>query len=270
MPTDSGPLLPTHALRRAIDAGGPLASVWLSLAWLLVSVAVGMAIPEVVSIDVLEEAGPIEVSTIYLYLAVAVFVALAAGPSLTPLDRGALAIVLLGLAAREADLHLAMYGVSILKSAFYFRHATGPQILGALAVLLPIVVSAAWLAKRHAWRWRLPPSRWQAPAVTLATFMVVIVLTKVLDRLPDTLLALGTPSVPVRLRTIFFAIEEILEMSLPLLVALAVVQDRAASPQPSPAPPRHRPAPSAPPASRGAAGSRPRRPASGPRRVRRR
>ena len=71
------------------------------------------------------------------------------------------------------------------------------------------------------------PARWRAPAVTLLTFAVLMVLAKVFDRLPAALVELRVlETMPALLRTVLLALEEVLELGLPVLAMLAVVQGR--------------------------------------------
>jgi uncharacterized RDD family membrane protein YckC len=203
------------------------ASLYLSVAFIIAAIVVGLNTPGLFPLALLQEGGPIETGTVFLYVAAALCVLLVRLPLLSTPDRAAICIVLLAFAAREADLHSALFGVSILKARFYNHYATAGQIFAALAILLPIALSGLWLVKRHGFRWLMAPSRWQAPAVTLMTFLAVIIIAKGMDRLPDTLVALGVlAEVPSALGHAMQGIEEILEMELPLLAMLAMAQCR--------------------------------------------
>jgi hypothetical protein len=201
--------------------------VVLSLACAVVAVLIGLATPSLIPIDFLEEGGPIETVTMYLYVAAAVLVALTRLPPLTPVDKVAICVLLLAFGAREADLHVALFDVSILKSSFYRRHATPGQIVVALAILLPVLLSLLLLLKRHAPRWLSSPARWRAPVVTVTTLVVLMVVSKVFDRLPAAGVELGLlEAMATAPRNVLLALEEILELALPLLAMLAVVQGR--------------------------------------------
>jgi len=117
--------------------------------------------------------------------------------------------------------------VSILKASFYHRHATPSQIVVALAILVPVALALLLLLKRHGSLWLGAPSRWRAPVVTVATFVVLMAVTKVFDRLPAVLVDLRfLETVPPVARNVLLALEEVLELALPVLAMLAVLQGR--------------------------------------------
>jgi hypothetical protein len=169
--------------------------------------------------------------TEYLYVAAALSVVLARVPGLPLLDKLAIGLVLLAFAAREADLHTALFQVSILKSSFYLRHGTPGEIVVALCILVPVALSFLLLLKRHGSRWLVAPTRWPAPVFTVATFVGLMLLTKVFDRLPAVLVELRwLEAMPVVARHVLLALEELLELALPLLATLAVFQGQQPPP----------------------------------------
>ena len=197
----------------------------------VLAVLVGLGTPSLFPLALLEEGGFVETATLYLYVAAALGVALARLPMLRPFDKLAVGLLLLAFAAREADLHLALFEVSILKASFYHRHATPGQIVVALALLVPVALSFLLLLNRHGSLWLAPPARWRAPVVTIATFVALMVVTKVFDRLPAVLVELRfVQEMPVAARHVLLALEELLELALPLLAMLAVVQGREGPP----------------------------------------
>jgi hypothetical protein len=201
------------------------ASVVLAAVFALAALAVGPLIPAVLPANVLEEGGLVESSTVFLYLAAVACVTMTRLPGLRSVDKVALCIVLLSLAAREADLHKAMFGISILKTRFYNRYGSAEQVLLALLTLAPTVLSLLWLIRRGARRWWGALGLRRAPALTVMTFFVIILLAKVFDRMPVTLIGMGLmSSVPSTLGILLESFEEIFEMMLPLLVMLAVTQ----------------------------------------------
>jgi hypothetical protein len=201
------------------------ASLVLAAVFALIALVVGLLTPAVMPPTFLEEGGPVETGTIFLYLAAVACIVMTRMPRLSRLDKLALCVVLLSLAAREADLHKAMFGISILKSRFYNRDGTAEQILIALATLIPVLLSLAWLVRRGARNWWNALVLRRASALTLLTFLAVIVLAKAFDRTPVTLVGVGLmASVPVALSTMLQSFEEIFELLLPLLVMLAVIQ----------------------------------------------
>lgn len=202
-------------------------AVGLSLACAAIAVLVGIGTPALLPIAFLEEGGPVEQLTVYLYVLAALAVALTHPPSLTPLDKAAIGLLLLAFAAREADLHTALFGKSILKASFYHRHATPGQIVVALLILLPVALSLVQLLKRHGSRWLSPPASWQAPLVTVMTLVVLLAVSKVFDRLPAVMVEIRlVDTMPAAGRNVLLALEEILELTMPLLALLAVVQGR--------------------------------------------
>jgi hypothetical protein len=80
------------------------------------------------------------------------------------------------------------------------------------------------------------------PVVTVTTFVVLMAVSKVFDRLPAASVELGLlEAMPAGPRNVLLALEELLELALPLLAMLAVVQGRlraddATASRPSPSP----------------------------------
>lgn len=222
----TSPPRPSLASRLRV-LGSRRAGLALILAFAAFAVLVGIVTPSLVPVDFLEEGGPVETLTMYLYVVAALAVAMTRLPSLTPLDKLAVFVLLLAFGAREADLHVALFDVSILKASFYRRQGTPGQIVLALAILLPVALSFLLLLKRHGSRWLSRPSRWQVQVVTVATFLVLMAVTKIFDRLPAASVELGLlEAMPAGPRHILLALEELLELALPLLAMLAVVQGR--------------------------------------------
>ncbi len=190
----------------------------------VLAVVIGLVLPASVAAPLIEEGGPVENLTIVMYL-VAVVVLLLRRLPLTLPDKAAIAVLLLACAAREADLHKDLFGMSILKARFYTDFAAPWQIAVALAALLPAGAAVWWLLVSRRGAWFVRPARWSAPVVTAVAFVVVLVLSKVLDRLPDTLTGwhiVTTLSEPARL--FLQAWEELLELALPVLALCGIVQ----------------------------------------------
>jgi membrane-associated phospholipid phosphatase len=207
----------------ASDRFGP----WLVVAFAVVAIWVGLNTPLMIRPAFLEEGGPVENSTIFMYLVSALCVLTLQPPAWSKLDVAAVCIVLLAFAAREADLHIALFGTSILKARFYNSIATPGQIVGALAVLAPVLLALGWLALRsqRLWRAALSRRRWRAATRTVLAFALAIVLAKSLDRLPEILHDTGVLVImPTALRYVLLSLEEILELSLPVLATVALLQ----------------------------------------------
>jgi hypothetical protein len=228
-------LLPLRRRHSTVELLAPLAralanrrsAVFVGLVCASVAVVLGLGMSTFVPVDFMEEGGPVEVATAWLYLVAFAVVLLIRLPGLTGLDKAAICLLLLAFAAREADLHASLFEVSILKASFYRRHGTPGQIAVALCILLPVLFSFLLLLRRHGALWLAAPSRWRAPVVTLTTFVVLMLVAKVFDRMPAVIVELRIlEAMPDRVRHVLLALEEVLELALPLLAILAIVQGR--------------------------------------------
>lgn len=212
------------ALAQALSS--PRFGPWLLAGFALAAIWVGLSTPLFIRPSLLQQGGAIGNSTLIGYLVAALFVLKGRPPAWSKRDAGALVIVLLALAANEAGLHVALFGISILKARFY-SGGTLWQIALALAVLAPIAVAAGWLLRRShgVWRSALARRRWRAATRTAVSFGVAIVTIKVLDELPGILVDSGLlREVPAALHFLLLGLEEVLELALPLLALLALVQ----------------------------------------------
>lgn len=212
---------------RRLPPSESLLGLHVTLAAAAIAIVVGLLVPQVVPLQFLQEAGLVERSTVWVYAAAILCVlgchAHARGARL---DAVSAAVLLLAMAMRELDLHSALFGISILKSRFYID-APLWQIAVALAILLPIVAAAAWLAKRHLRRWLTPLSRWNGPMVTVAMLVAAMVVAKIADRTPATLADWDVQQhVPQALLHVLLSLEEILEWLLPALAIVAALQLR--------------------------------------------
>ena len=210
---------------------------WQSLAggsrqaWALVALlaAAGLAaflvLPEARVRSVFWEGGPVERLTEWLYVAGAVLVWFVPGGARG--DRAlrlAFAVTMLAAAAREADWHKRWTGTSVLRVSYYYGDAPATQRAVAAVVVVVALVAIGHLLRR-AWRgWWPALRRGEHHAATVAVLFVTLLAGKLLDRSRAVLaesfgivMAPGTASL-VRV------LEETLELSLPLLALLAVVQ----------------------------------------------
>lgn len=220
------PAAPRLAQQPFPPTAHPWFAAWLALAVMALAVAVGLLVPHPVPLAFLEENGPVERFTVWVYLAAIASIVLLRWRGMPLTDALAACVLLAAMAAREADLHSALFGISILKSNFY-RHAPVGQIAVALCVLAPIALAGLWLFARHLGQWRRHPASWSAPAVTLAVLVGTMVVAKVFDRTPDTLRQMGLrEQVPAALIHVMLALEEILELTLPLFAIVAMWQCR--------------------------------------------
>lgn len=205
---------------------GPGLALWLLGGFAVAATGVGLNMPLTIGPGVLLEGGAVENGTLVLYVIAAMLVLKMRPPAWSWRDAGALCIVLLALAAREAHLHLALFDIGILRT----RTESGamlPQIALLVAVLGTVGVAAMWLGRRlwSVWRSALLRRRWRPAARTVATFGVALLTAGSLDQL-QTMLADGNilPYVPATLRYLMLSMEEVLELALPVLVLLGLLQ----------------------------------------------
>ena len=176
------------------------------------------------SLELMREGGPVENTTVIVF-----YIALAVLWTFTPLELprlscAAISILLLACAARELDMHIALFGMSILKSNFYRKFATGQQIAVALLIIFPVLLSVVYLLIRHG-RWLLNGVRQRVPtAVTTMSIIGLLVFVKLLDRALGVVEELGGQAPPIALRAMQLSLEEPLETVLALLVMVAIAQ----------------------------------------------
>ena len=219
------------ALRASSASPSFLASrwcaVWVALAFIVLAIAVGLLIPQWISPEILAEDQLVEDGTLWVYGLAVACALLLRWPGMPRRDMAAAGLLLVAMAAREADLHKAMFGMSILKSRFYLDATSPWPVLAALGVLIPIVVAGLWLLTRHGHRWLQSPRQWNAPMVSVSTLVLLMVFAKVMDRTPATLGEMGLlQQVPQTLIYLMLSLEEILEFALPLFAAVALLQCR--------------------------------------------
>ena len=173
------------------------------------------------------EAGPAEHLTEWLFYALGLGVWLlrprGAGRGATWL---ALSVFFLACGAREGDLHKHWTGLSVLKGSFYLGDAPlASKLIAAAAVgafALALLQIVRDLARPFWQRWR----RGDTVAVTALSFLVTLVVAKVADRSVNLLVEDYGVAVSLSVRALVGAIEESMEMALPLLGGLALWQYR--------------------------------------------
>lgn len=206
---------------------GPGLAVWLLGGFVVAAIWIGFNTPLMITPAFLLEGGPVENGTLVLYLAAALLVLKMRPPAWSGRDVGALCVVLLALAAREAELHVSLFGgISILKARFY-SSGTLPHVVLAIAVLALFGVAAAWLTGRlqRVWRSARLRRRWRPAARTAAVFVVAFVIAGALDQLQAVLAdSQALPDVPTTLRYLMLSMEEVLELALPVLAVLGLLQ----------------------------------------------
>jgi hypothetical protein len=190
----------------------------------LLGVINAVLLPWESSLALMNEGGPIEIATVVFYYLAVLVLWTCTPPSLSRLTCVAVSIVLLAGAAREMDLHIALFGMSILKANFYRKFATGPQVAIALLIIFPVLLSAGYLAIRYGRRLFAAARRRDPTAVTITSFFVLLVLVKVLVRSLGMVEEIGGYAAPLPLRALQLSMEEPLEMLMPLLVVIAIAQ----------------------------------------------
>lgn len=195
-----------HPLARALLHGN--ASRYAVLLCAVAALAVGFAMPQALATDLVREGGPVETGTVVLYLLAIAGVLATQRASLSMADKTALGIVLLALAGREADL-------------------LDLSTVGTFAVAVPLALSAGWLVLQYGAGWRQATARpqWRTPAATVLMFMAVAAFVGILDQTPAALGELGMHArLPALVWLVMQSTEEILELALPVLAMLALIQ----------------------------------------------
>lgn len=196
----------------------------------VVAFALWLRAPRELALGWLAEGSVVEMLTQTLYFALAPAVLLLRHAH----DRQwpswlAVSVVLAGFGAREADLHTAWTAKSVLKLSYYLGNAPwGQKLLAGLAVAA-VATAAAWLALRWAKPFWSALTCRQPVAVTVFVFVLTLVASKVFDRSVDILAQDFGVVLSASTRALMTALEELLELSLPALAALAVLQYRGAS-----------------------------------------
>lgn len=199
-----------------------MAAMGALLLWLTMPPAQGLAL--------LAEDAPVEQLTALLYLVLAPVVWLMRRPD----DQGrvllAMSVAFLAFGARELDLHHAWEGVNVLRVSFYLREAPLHQKLIAGPMVVGIGIALAYLFLRFSIPvWRALRRR-EPVAVSIACFLITMAISKVLDRWVNILTEDFGIHVAANVGYLSSALEEILELSLPMIAALGLAQHRMGSP----------------------------------------
>ena len=195
-----------HPVTRALMHGN--ASRYAVLICAVVALSIGLAMPDALAAQLVRDGGPLETVTLLLYLVAIAGVLAIQRDTLNMADKTALGILLLALAGHEA-------GVLQLSA------------VGTFAVAVPLALAAAWLVLQYGAglrRLHLRP-HWRTPTVTVMMFLAVAMFAGILDLTPDALGSLGIRNrLSPALWQALLNLEELLEMLLPVLAMLALVQ----------------------------------------------
>lgn len=191
--------------------------------------------------QLLSERGPIEQQSPILWIVLSIFSLGLFG--VRSISAWAAAYLALASAAREAGFHKLFTGESMLKISFYFHNEQPLQtkLVAGICVVL-IGVSTAWLIVRI---WKqfnsLAPAAMPAWVGMSLIVIATIAISKAFDRSTAILEDTFHFDMPLRIRLSILAVEESLEMLIPLAVAVAMLCFALAKPNPSPATDRPEP-----------------------------
>lgn len=130
----------------------------------------------------------------------------------------AVLVVATAFAARELDQHAAWTDYSVLKLSFYLGVAPAQQKLTACLAVAAFFAALAYLAVQRG-RETLGLLKAGDPlALTVAVFLATLVLSKMLDRSVSILAADAGVSISLATEVLVVALEEMLELTLPLLL----------------------------------------------------
>ena len=193
-------------------------------AYLGIAAYIALKAPLEVSTFLYSESGPYEVFSTVLWLVLAGLVLLQSQLQLRV--RLASSIAALLMCSRELDMHKALFTMSFIKTNFY-KSPDIPfhdKVAGGLALLVMIAL-LVYLAKRM-----LLFLRTQASSDTSAHLLVYSLalgaISKILDRFSSQMHELFNIAVPANARLAIVAMEESLELALPLLLILALLTYR--------------------------------------------
>jgi hypothetical protein len=170
------------------------------------------------------EGGSVERLTELLYFALAAAMWWFRRPGDDVLGWVALCVVFVAFGAREMDLHRAWTGGSMLKVSFYLRDAPLLHKLVSAAVVLVVAAAMVTVVRRFARGVWQGLRRHETPAITVAIFLLTMVASKVIDRSINVLHEDFGVLTPAATGALVGAIEEIVELSLPLVAAIGFVQ----------------------------------------------
>jgi membrane-associated phospholipid phosphatase len=193
------------------------------------AVWIGLRTPDLFPMHLMLEDGPVESGTVVLYLLAVGCVWASPRGVLGRIDKAALATVLLAFAAREAHLQGAWLDLGALSMRLVDAPDAMARIASTLGVVVPVALSACWLARRCRSGWRTPGvlAHWRTPATTAGLFALATALAQTLDRAPGALVDWGVVAyVPPSTATVMRCVEEMLELLLPALAILALLQGR--------------------------------------------
>jgi hypothetical protein len=194
-----------------------LVLLFIYTAYLLV---LALSVTPAVFDPLFSEFGPFEEMSIMLWVGLGILLLYT---SRSPKGIAMAALSLLA-AAREAELHKALTTMSILKSRFYL----GPEVpwqekLAGAAVVMAAIALGIYLMIAF-YRFLLHDKGLATPVgQILLTALILLPITKVLDRMSSVLRTDFGVVLPQRAGQIVKALEEGMEMALPILFIMALL-----------------------------------------------
>ncbi len=199
---------------------------WLLLAGTLFALAhVAIYSPREV-MAIMSETGWVERSTAAAWFLLAPLVWLLRRRGDPPATSAALSVMFLAFGARELDWHKAFTGTTVLRVSWYFGPAPLQHKLAALAVLSVVSLAMLRLLLAHARAWWRALRGGDTVAVSIAAFVVTLVVSKLLDRSYNVLNEDFHMGLSMSTKVVVSALEETLELTLALIALLALWQHR--------------------------------------------
>lgn len=180
-------------------------------------------------IHLVQEGEFIESLTLYFYAIALIVITLSPSFAGRKWTRWSVICVLFTMMARESDLHKSINGMSMLKLRFWTGELPWQDKIMALVILLPIVLACLHILSCRGRRVWSAAKAHEGYAITVVTFILLIIVTNIIDRslgILKEVLGWHGPAWLIALQT---SQEEFLELSLPLLVLMAVFQYRRGS-----------------------------------------
>lgn len=197
--------------------GAPLTAATVAfLLWL--------SVPAAELLGLVQEGGAIERATHWLYFLLAAWTVLRRDPRDDPRTVLALGVMFAAFGAREMDLHKAWTGGSMLKVSFYLDAAPWTQKAVSLLIVAAVAAAAIHLIRRHAVAMPRRALQREPMALSVAVFVVTMVVSKVFDRSINLLAEDFAIVTPLVVHALVAAQEEILELSLPVIAGIALWQ----------------------------------------------
>ncbi|WAW09900.1 hypothetical protein NB640_11870 [Oxalobacter vibrioformis] len=206
----------------------PYLSFWLAVLVSLLGLAFWVSCSPETVFRYTSESGPIERLTEWAYLG-AMGITLLFGVSLLKRKTLVAVLIVLGyMAAREADLHKALFSISILKIKFWLSGSYPlTSKLIAAAVLLPVAWAVGYLLAFRTISVLAGVRERMSHAISIIMIVAVTAISKVLDRSLNALVELFGWQFPQWLWSFQASQEELLECLIPFLFLVALFQYRS-------------------------------------------